>query len=48
MSNKLSIKLSGFRKNYNTKYCLPYMLEKWKNSLEGATEVKVPLGQRCH
>ena len=28
MNNKLSIKLSGFRKNYNTQYCLTYMLEK--------------------
>ena len=32
MSNKPSNKLSGFRKNYNTQYCLPYMLEKWKNT----------------
>ena len=34
MNNKLSIKLSGFRKNYNTQYCLTYMLEKWKNTLD--------------
>ena len=34
MSNKLSTKLSGFRKNYNTQYCLTYMLEKWKNTLD--------------
>ena len=34
MSNKLSNKLSGFRKNYNTQYCLTYMLEKWKNTLD--------------
>ena len=33
MSNKLSIKLYGFRKNYNTQYCLTYMLEKLKNTL---------------
>ena len=33
MSNKLSIKLSGLRKNSNTQYCLTYMLEKWKNTL---------------
>ena len=33
MSNKLSNKLSGFRKNYNTQYCLTYMLGKWKNTL---------------
>ena len=31
MSNNLSNKLSGFLKNYNTQYCLTYMLEKWKN-----------------
>ena len=24
MNNKLSIELSGFRKNYNTQYCLTY------------------------
>ena len=34
MSNKLSNKLSGFRKNCNTQYCLTYMLEKWKNTLD--------------
>ena len=34
MNNKLSIKLCGFRKNYNTQYYLTYMLEKWKNTLE--------------
>ena len=34
MSNKLSIKLSDFRENYNTQYCLTYMLEKWKNTLD--------------
>ena len=33
MSNKLSNKFSGFCKNYNTQYCLTYMLEKWKNTL---------------
>ena len=39
MSNKLSNKLSGFRKNYNTQYCLTYMLEKWKNTLEKGKHV---------
>ena len=34
MSNKLSTKLSDFGKNYNTQYCLTYMLEKWKNALK--------------
>ena len=34
MSNKLSAKLSGFCKNYKFQYCLTYMLEKWKNTLE--------------
>ena len=32
MNNKLSVKLSGFRENYNTQYCLTYMLEKWKKT----------------
>ena len=39
MSNKLSHKLSGFRKNYNTQYCLTYMLEKFKNTLEKGKHV---------
>ena len=39
MNNKLSIKLSGFRKNYNTRYCLTYMLEKWKNTLDKGKHV---------
>ena len=39
MNNKLSIKLSGFRKNYNTQYCLNYMLEKWKNTLDKGKHV---------
>ena len=39
MSNKLSKKLSGFRKNCNTQYCLTYMLEKWKNTLEEGKHV---------
>ena len=39
MNNKLSIKLSGFRKNYNTQYCLTYMLEKWKNTLDKGKHV---------
>ena len=34
MNNKLSIKLFGSRKNYNTQYCLTFILEKWKNILE--------------
>ena len=34
MNNKLSIKLSGFHKNYNTQHCLAYMLEKWKSTLD--------------
>ena len=34
MNNKLSVKLSGFRKNYNTQYCLTCMPEKWKNTLD--------------
>ena len=37
--NKLSTKLSGFRKNYNTQYCLLYMLEKWKNALDKGKHV---------
>ena len=39
MSNKLSNKPSGFRKNYNTQYCLIYMLEKWKNTLDKGKHV---------
>ena len=39
MSNKLSTKLSGFRKNYNTLYCLNYVLEKRKNTLHKVTHV---------
>ena len=39
MSNKLSTKLSGFRKNYNTQYCLTFMLEKWKNTLDKGKHV---------
>ena len=34
LSNKLSITFSGFCKNYNTQYCLTYMLEKLKNTLD--------------
>ena len=34
MSNKTSAKFSGFFKNYNTQYCLTYMLEIWKNTLD--------------
>ena len=41
MSNKLKLsnKLSGFLKNYNTQYCLTYMLEKWKNTLDKGEHV---------
>ena len=39
MNNKLSIKLSGFRKNYNTQYCLTYMLQKWKNTIDTGKHV---------
>ena len=39
MSKKLSTKLSGFRENYNTQYCLTYMLEKWKNTLDKGKHV---------
>ena len=37
MNNKLSIKLSGFHKNYNTQYT--YMLEKWKNTFDKGKHV---------
>ena len=39
MNNKVSLKLSGVRKNYNTQYCLTYMLEKWKNTLDKGKHV---------
>ena len=39
INNKLSINLSGFRKNYNTQYCLTYMPEKWKNTLDKGKHV---------
>ena len=39
MSNELSIKLCGFRKNCNTQYCLTYMLEKWENTLDKGKQV---------
>ena len=39
MNDELSVKLSGFRKTYNTQYCLTYMLEKWKNTLEKGKHV---------
>ena len=35
MSNELSI-----NKNYNTQYCLTYMLEKWKNTLDKGKHVR--------
>ena len=41
MSNELSIKLCGFRKNCNTQYCLTYMLEKWK--IDSTKEKKLAL-----
>ena len=34
MENKLSKFLCGFRKKYNTQYCLIMMLEKWKKSTD--------------
>ena len=38
MSNKLSNKLSGFRKNYKTQYCLTcYRNGKWKIEVEKHT-----------
>ena len=39
MSNKLSIKLSGFHNYYNTQYFLTYMLEKWKNAFDKGKHV---------
>ena len=39
MSNKLSNKLFGFSRNYNTQYCLTYMFEKWKNTLDKGKHV---------
>ena len=39
MNNKLSIKSFDFRKNYITQYCLTYMLEKWKNTLNKGKHV---------
>ena len=40
-SNKLSFKLSCFRKNYNTQYCLTCILEIWKNTLAKGKQVGV-------
>ena len=34
INNKLSPYLCGFRKSYNTQYCLIIMLEKWKKALD--------------
>ena len=34
MNDKLSPYLCGFRKGYNTQYCLMIMLEKWKKALD--------------
>ena len=39
MNNKLSVKLSGFHENYNTQYCLTYVLEKWQNTLDKGKHV---------
>ena len=39
MNNKLAVKLSGFHENYNTQYCLTYVLEKWKNTLDKGKHV---------
>lgn len=39
LSNKLSVKISGFRKNHNTQCCLTCMLEKWSNALEKSKHV---------
>ena len=39
ISNKLSTKISGFRKNYNTQYSLTYLQEKWKNTLDKGKHV---------
>ena len=39
ISNKLLNKLSGFHINYKTQYCLIYMLEKWKNTLDKSKQV---------
>ena len=39
MNNKLSIKLSYFRKNYSTQYYLTHMLEKWKSTLDKGKHV---------
>ena len=45
MNNKLSLELSGLRKNYNKKYCLTYMLEKLKNTLDKVKDVKDVISQ---
>ena len=34
MNDKLSPYICGFRKGYNTQYCLMIMLEKWKKALD--------------
>ena len=34
MRNKLSKLLTGFRKNRSTQYCLMFMFEMWKNTLD--------------
>ena len=34
MNDKLSPYLCGFRKGYNTQYCLMVVLEKWKKALD--------------
>ena len=42
MNNKLSIKISGFRKNFNIQYYLTYMLEKSKNTLDKVNMLALP------
>ena len=41
IKNKLSVKLCGFRKNYNTQHSLISMLEKWKASFDKGEYVGV-------
>ena len=45
MSNKLSIKICDFRRNYNTQYCFTYMLEKRKNTLDKGKHVFIDLSK---
>ena len=43
MSNKLSTKFFGFRKNYNTQYSLTLYARKWKNTLGKGKNVSAVL-----